>query len=255
MWLVINRFWRLLATAVCFGIFGLGGLIISFILIPLIRISCPTQEKREYRVQALIRLAFSLFCKIMKFSGAMDYKFSGIEKLTNDRHCLLIANHPTLIDYVLITSQLKQCDCLVKSDIWSNPFIKHIVNAAGYIPNKTPDDLIKACETRLNKGNVLLIFPEGTRTTQGKSPTLRRGAAQVAIRTQTDLRIIHISVSPSFLTKEKMWYKVPREKPVFHIEVKDKIEVRNFIQETDNPTLSARRLNNYLAEVIFPNHQ
>jgi len=59
---------------------------------------------------------------------------------------------------------------------------------------------------------------------------------QIAIRTQRDLRIIHISVSPSFLTKEKKWYQVPDTKPFFHVEVKDKVEVMPFIEQTNNPT-------------------
>ncbi|MCL4113782.1 UNVERIFIED_CONTAM: hypothetical protein GTU68_003982 [Idotea baltica] len=139
----------------------------------------------------------------MKFTGAIDYRIDGAELLRKDRNCIIVANHPSLIDYVLIASQLPQCDCLVKAAIWENPFMKRIVKAAGYIPNQAPDDLLERCEERFSRGNVLLVFPEGTRTTPGIEPSLQRGAAQIATRTQTDLRVIHITVSPTFLTKEK----------------------------------------------------
>ena len=130
--------------------------------------------------------------------------------------------------------------------------MKGIVKAAGYIPNRDPESLIDDCSQRLNHGNVLLIFPEGTRTTPGQTLKLQRGAAQIAVRTQTDLRVVHITVNPSFLTKQMKWYQVPDVKPFFHIEVKQKIKVEEFIQRSDSPTTAARQLNRHLSNAIFP---
>ncbi len=248
----INKYWRIFATGFCFSVFGIGGLTLSFIIIPFIRLITSDTIEREYRVQHVIAFTFNIFCRLMKFTGAIDYRIEGAEILAQDRNCLIVANHPSLIDYVLVASQLKQCDCLVKSAIWANPFMKHIVKAAGYIPNETPDDLLDLCEERFQRDNVLLVFPEGTRTTPGVQSKLQRGAAQIAIRTKRDLRIVHISVSPSFLTKQKKWYQVPDKRPFFLIEVKDKVEVMPFIEQTNNPTSAARRLNSHLAEAIFP---
>ncbi len=95
--------------------------------------------------------------------------------------------------------------------------MKGIVKAAGYIPNRDPESLLDDCSERLQDGNVLLVFPEGTRTSPGKPSKLQRGAAQIAVRTETDLRLIHITVEPSFLTKEKKWYQVPDTKPFFFV--------------------------------------
>lgn len=248
----LDRYWRVFATGFCFFVFGLGGLTLSFIVIPAIHLLTKNKMAREYRVQNAIQRSFNTFCKLMKFTGAIDYKIVGAEKLKQDTNCLIVANHPSLIDYVLIASQLERCDCLVKSAIWANPFMKHIVKAAGYIPNETPDDLLTLCEERFNQGNVLLVFPEGTRTTPGVRSKLQRGSAQIAVRTERDLRVVHITVSPSFLTKEKKWYQVPPTKPFFHVEVKDKVEVKPFIEQTTSPTIAARRLQQHLSEAIFP---
>ncbi len=249
----LGRLWRIIATGTCFTLFGIGGLALSFIVIPCIHLLIKDAIRRELAVQQTIQRSFRLFCKMMKNLGAIDYRIDGSEILKEDRNCLIVANHPSLIDYVLIASQLPQCDCLVKAAIWDNPFMKHVVKGAGYIPNKSPDDLLDLCEQRFNRGNVLLVFPEGTRTTPGEDSSLQRGAAQIAIRTKTDLRIVHITVSPSFLTKQKKWYQVPKSKPFFHVEVKHKVEVEPFIKQTSNPTSAARRLNRHLAETIFPN--
>tara|TARA_Y100001956_G_C4128762_1_gene192093 strand:- start:2876 stop:3658 length:783 start_codon:yes stop_codon:yes gene_type:complete len=251
----LNQYWRVIATGFCFAVFGLGGLSLSFVANPYIRLTSKNQTEREYRVQGAIQRSFDMFCRLMKFTGAIDYKIVGAEKLKADRDCIIVANHPSLIDYVLIASQLERCDCLVKSAIWSNPFMKHIVKAAGYIPNETPDDLLSICNERFDRGNVLLVFPEGTRTTPGVESKLQRGSAQIAVRTETDLRLVHITVTPSFLTKEKKWYQVPPTKPFFLVEVKDKVEVKPFIEQTTSPNIAARRLQQHLSEALFPENQ
>ncbi|WP_447470063.1 lysophospholipid acyltransferase family protein [Vibrio harveyi] len=249
---MLNQYWRVFATGFCFSVFGLGGLALSFIVIPLIHLTTSDIKQREYKAQGAIQYSFNTFCNLMKLCGAIDYQIIGADILQQDKNCLIVANHPSLIDYVLIASQLKRCDCLVKSAIWANPFMKHIVKAAGYIPNEAPDDLLAMCEERFDDGNVLLIFPEGTRTTPGVKSKLQRGAAQIAVRTERDLRVVHITVTPSFLTKEKKWYQVPKTKPFFKVEVKDKVEIEPFIKQTTSPTIAARRLQQHLAETIFP---
>ncbi|CAH0529185.1 lysophospholipid acyltransferase family protein [Vibrio hippocampi] len=248
----LNQYWRICSTGFCFFIFGLGGLFLSFIVIPIIHIITSDTVSREYRVQAAIQFCFDAFCRLMKFTGAIDYKIIGAELLQQDRDCLIVANHPSLIDYVLIVSQLKRCDCLVKSALWSNPFIKHVVKAAGYIPNEASEDLLSTCKERLAKGNVLLLFPEGTRTTPGVPSKLQRGAAQIAVRTVTDVRIVHITVSEPFLTKQGKWYQVPAKKATFTIEVKDKVEVAPIIKQTTHHSIAARRLQQQLSDGLFP---
>lgn len=156
----VDQYWRVFATGLCFTIFGLGGLVLSFLILPSIALITSDTIQRELKAQRLIRFSFNAFCQIMRFTGAIDYRIDGAELLREDRNCIIVANHPSLIDYVLIASQLPQCDCLVKAAIWENPFMKRIVKAAGYIPNQTPDDLLERCEERFSRGNVLLVFPE-----------------------------------------------------------------------------------------------
>lgn len=253
LWIKIDQCWRVFSTGFCFTLFGFGGLILSFVLIPFIQLSSNNKTQSEYRIQHLIQMTFELFCKIMKFTGAIDYSITGAEKLSQDRGCLIIANHPSLIDYVLIASQLRQCDCLVKAAIWENPFIKRIVQAAGYIPNREPEALFAQCDERFSDGNVLLIFPEGTRTKLGLSAKLQRGAAQIAVRSRVDVRVIHITVKPSFLTKQAKWYQVPTTKPFFHVEVKGKIAIESFLRQANSNASAARNLNQHFEEVLFEN--
>lgn len=248
----VDKVWRIMATGFCFVLFGLGGLSLTFVVFPLLTFSLKNDKKREMKVQKIIQRSFYLFCETMRMTRAIDYKFTGLDKLKEDRNCLIVANHPSLIDYVLIASRLEQCDCLVKDAIWHNPFMKGVVKSAGYISNKDPECLVESCSERLNDGNVLLVFPEGTRTTPGKKSTLQRGAAQIAIKTKTDLRVVKITVTPPFLTKQKKWYQVPERRAFFHVEVKDKIAIEPFLEQSLSPSLAVRKLNKHLFDVLLP---
>lgn len=252
IFLLFSQGWRVFATGLCFIFFGIGALCLAFIFVPLQTLTIKDKSKKEHVAQSIIQKSFLLFCQTMKFCGAIDYQFIGTEKLKSDKGCLIVANHPSLIDYVLIGSQLPQCDCLVKASIWDNFFMKGIVKAAGYIPNINPEQLLDSCSQRLESGNLLLVFPEGTRTKEQGEIALQRGASQIAVRTETDLRVIHISVSPSFLTKEKQWYQVPTVKPMFTVEVKERIVVKQFIEDAGSLSLAARALNKHLNKVLFP---
>ena len=247
----LNQYYRILATGLCFATFGLGSLILSFIIIPLIKLLF-NKEKQAQHTQIWIKHSFRLFCEIMKLSRAMSFNLEGLDKLRSEKgNIILIANHPSLIDYVVIASYLYQCDCLVKEALWDNFFLRHIVQTAGFIPNRSGTELITLCQERFNKGNVLLIFPEGTRTKPGSDAHIQRGAAQIAVRTQTDIRRIHIDVTPPFLTKEKRWYQVPKTKPHFNMSVEEKIAIAPFIKKSKNENIAARNLNKHIEEVLF----
>ena len=133
--------------------------------------------------------------------------------------------------------------------------MKGIVKAAGYVSSEEASQFLEECAENLRKGRVLLIFPEGTRTTPGKSSTLIRGAAQIATHAKVDLHLVHVTVNPSFLTKDNRWYDVPEIKPIFRVEVQGMIEIEPFLTEASSANAAARRLNRHLADVLFPDEE
>ena len=236
----INQLWRLVSCWFCFACFGIGGVFLSLFVFPVIMLFKGRESTRINRL--IIKQSFSAFVKLMALVGGLKFDIEGKDILTGDSGCILIANHPTLIDYVVIASMLDNCDCVVKEKLWSNPFIMGVVRAAGYIPNRGSEEVIESCNASLESGSVLLVFPEGTRTTPGKPMTLQRGAANIAVRCGKPIRVVHISCNPSFLTKEDKRYEVPAEQPVFKLRVGSLMNVDGLIEEASNPSIAARRL-------------
>ena len=247
----LNRTWRLFATGLCFATFGLGALLLN--LWAFLFVECGTGDttEKQLRVQRMLQRSFAFFCRMLHRLGTMDFHIDGFEKLQDGRQSIIIANHPSLIDYVLIASALPQCDCLVKSSLWHNPWMRGVLRQAGYIPNRSPEILLEQCIDRLSTGRNLLIFPEGTRSYSGRPQKLQRGAAQIAVRSNSDIWLVRINVSPSFLTKEIRWYQTPDKKPIFHVKVEDKISTEALFSNTKHCSIAARLLHQRLSDFIF----
>ena len=69
-----DQYWRIFATGFCFTTFGLGGLFLSFVIIPLIRLFTKGKTATEYRVQGAIQRSFNIFCQLMKLLAPLITK-------------------------------------------------------------------------------------------------------------------------------------------------------------------------------------
>ncbi|WP_335975139.1 lysophospholipid acyltransferase family protein [Acinetobacter calcoaceticus] len=229
-----NYCWRVAATGFSFASFGLGGMAIATVIAPVLNATTSDSEKRQQRAQNVIKYSFKGFTEMMVKLGIMTYSVEGLEKLQNSRQELVIANHPSLIDVVVLIGMMQQANCVVKQSLWSNPFTKGPVQSAGYILNAGSQQFVEDCVMRLKENNAasLLIFPEGTRTEKGMTLNeFQRGAANIAIRANVPIRPVVITCTPSTLTKNEKWYHVP-SRP-FHIEVKvlDAVQVSDLLDD------------------------
>lgn len=246
----LNQCWRLLATALSFTLFGVGALLLTLGWFPWLQLACRGESKRRELAQGTIRRSFRFFLALISGLGVMSYKIEGAEQLAQDGGCLLVSNHPSLIDYVLLASVAPRCDCIVKQALWQHPFFGGVIRAVGYLPNGEGEQLLAACRQRLASGGLLLIFPEGTRTTPGQPLRLQRGAANIAVRCGADLRLAHIHCQPTTLTKQESWYHIPTRKPHFHVMIGDKVAVAPFLCVA--PSVAARQLTEFLTQALLP---
>ncbi len=248
----LNWLWRLAMTGLCFVVFGLGGLLLSVVLFNMLLLHRNASRRRAI-ARGLISRTFRFFLWASQRLGVLDYRVHGREKLLTDRGCLVVSNHPTLIDYVLLASIIPDLDCLVKAEAPRNPFFGGVIRAAGYLVNDRAEIFLHDCSERLAAGGQILIFPEGTRTRPGSPMVLHRGAANVAIRCRCDLRIVTIHCSEDILGKHNRWHEVPPRKPVFTVDVHDRLGPDLFLSEDHPvPSVAARRLNHALSELLAP---
>lgn len=240
MFKLFERLWRLIATAISFVVFGLGGLIISLVLAPVIYVVSPNQSIWHRRGKALLHYAFRLFLQILKWLGVLTFEVHGLEKLSKAQ--LVLANHPTLIDVIFLMAMVPNASCIVKSSLSRNLFTGSPVKSAGYIIN---DDsarvMTDAAAAAFSNGEALIVFPEGTRSKPDTPLTLKRGAAYIAVKTQADVTLVLIRCEPVTLVKGQAWYKVPTTRPHFTISVTGEFPTDSFVA-MEKPSVAARQM-------------
>lgn len=236
----LDRAWRFFATALSFFLFGLGCIFISLVVAPILLLLPGSTTQRQLRGKACIHYVLRWYIGMMKFLGVLSYEVHGLQRLKGAK--MILANHPSLIDVVFLISMLPNANCVVKSALLRNPFTYGPVKAAGYIINDDMvDDVIVAARQAFDRGDALIVFPEGTRSKPGQKLILKRGAAHVAIRTAADVTPVIIQCSPLTLTKGEPWYHIPPQRPHFVIRIEQPIEIATYINDV-KPSMAARNL-------------
>ncbi|MCO7513255.1 1-acyl-sn-glycerol-3-phosphate acyltransferase [Pseudomonas guariconensis] len=237
-------YWRLLATAASFFLFGLGGLCLRLLVFPLLACLPGSATRHRQRARRTIGWLFWRFIRFMHAAGVLTYEIDGAERLGRPGQ-MIVANHPSLIDVVFLIGLVRQANCVVKHSLFENPFTRGPVSEAQYIGNDGSLDMLDTAVQSLRHGQPLIIFPEGTRTPPGQTPTFHRGAAAIALRGAKIITPVTIEVSPTTLTKNEPWYRIPSRRVHFTLKVGSDIDPQAFAVQGPAPQAS-RKLNDYL---------
>jgi 1-acyl-sn-glycerol-3-phosphate acyltransferase len=239
--------WRVFATGLVFVLFGLGALFISLTVFPVMRLVSWNRDTARRRIQRGMQVTMWVFMETMRVLGILTYRVEGLERLRVPGK-LVVANHPTLIDVVMLVSLMPAVDCIVKRGLWRNPFLRWPVLWAGYLPNSEGEELIDACASTLRRGHSLLVFPEGTRTVPGQPLRMQRGAAHIALAADAELLPVTITCEPPTLFKGNPWWRVPSRR--FHLQVNVGLPVSaaSFRREGEASSRAARRLTEWMLE-------
>jgi 1-acyl-sn-glycerol-3-phosphate acyltransferase len=215
----ISLAWRFIGTSFLWFFFGSIGLLLSVFLFPFLYLFVPEPGARQVAARKIIAATFGAFMWGGGKMGVFTFDVTGLENRDPEAGQLILANHPTLIDVVLLLSVLPQVDCVVKEAVIRNPFMRASVTTANYISNREPSDLLNDCVERLQHGASLLLFPEGTRSTSDRPLRFKLGAAEVAIRSQTQILPVIVDCRPRFLAKHEPWYSIPAIRPHFDVRI------------------------------------
>lgn len=241
----LRQAWRVVATGLAFSVFGVACVLFGFTLFPLACLTAPDRAAARRRAQWIVHRWFGAFAALMKGLGLITVEIDGAERLRRPGH-LIVANHPSLIDVVLLIAHIPEVDCIVKQQIFRNPLMRWPVVWAGYIGNSAPEQLIADCAAALQRGHSLLVFPEGTRTVPGQPLRMTHGAARIALAAGASVLPVTITCSERTLFKGQPWYRVPPQTPHYRLRVGEPYPAGRFLTEAGGQiTVAARRLTHH----------
>jgi 1-acyl-sn-glycerol-3-phosphate acyltransferase len=231
--------WRSLRAVLGYATFGAGAVALAMFVIPWA--GGGKGDAAERRVQRLVHRGLRGYLRAFDFLGAVRVRCDHPERL-QEPGLLVVANHPGRLDAVALIAQMPQADCIVKPAYYDHAFLRRPVRAAGYVASSDGPELVAACTERLVRGRSLVVFPEGTRSPDGRLGRFQRGAAHIALRTGCPVVPVTIRCTPPSLQKGQPWWKVPEQKIDISLEVGTPLAVKDIVAGEPTFARAARTL-------------
>ncbi len=238
----LDYLWRLVGTGIAFALLFGGGALLALTTFPIVHLTTPSGNRRRERNRFLIHILFRGYVFMLRFLRLIDLQVLGAEKLKDSAGRLIVANHPSLLDVVLLMALVRRAQCIVKKELWESRYLGRLVRGAGYIRNDLElDAMLTACRNALAEGNSLIIFPEGTRSVLREPMHLRRGFANIATLLQARIQLVTITCNPPTLIKGENWWTIPPRRPLFRVEVGDCLDAASSL-DYKHRSLAVRKL-------------
>ncbi|NRS88606.1 1-acyl-sn-glycerol-3-phosphate acyltransferase [Flavobacterium sp. 7E] len=176
---------RLLHSILSFIYYGLGGFLLSIIGVVLMKI-LPFSRKSKLRS---FHYVMSKFMQSVLFSyPAVRRKISNISNENFDKSAVIIANHMSFLDILAVGMLSPKIIFLVSDWVYNSPFFGKGVRLAGFYPVSSGiDNGIEHLREKVDQGFSLMVFPEGTRSTDNLIKRFHKGAFYLAEEFKLDI--------------------------------------------------------------------
>ena len=123
----------------------------------------------------------NLFCKVIG-----DLEGCGVNHIPTEGGVLIVSNHISLLDPVIVGSAAnREIHFMARSNVFGIPGLGALISTFNAYPvNRGKPDLgaLRKTVSLLKDGNVVLMFPEGTRSFDGNLGKAHDGACFIAHR-------------------------------------------------------------------------
>jgi 1-acyl-sn-glycerol-3-phosphate acyltransferase len=157
-----------------------------------------------------------LWARLMLFVSGVKVQVSGLENVAPNEAYVYAANHQSQFDIFALLGHLPiQFRWLAKAELFRLPFLGVGMKGAGYIPidrsnRRAAFQSIDLAAARVREGISIVIFPEGTRSLDGKLKDFKKGGFHLAIKSRRPMVPVSISGTFSILPREGFRVR-PRE--------------------------------------------
>lgn len=188
---------------------------------------------------------------VMQIMPVWKVRVSGKEKYSGGQVYVIISNHQSILDILLVNSLRFRFKWISKIENTKVPFLGWYLRMAGYITIDRGNDESKAemlakSYQVLKKGTSIMIFPEGTRSPDSNVGFFKRGAFQLAIETKTPVLPVLIDGTGGVLPKNSLLFRGNNN---LVIKVLDPVYPEDFY--TDNPDELSLTFRNFLAHELI----
>lgn len=183
----------------------------------------------ELHFQRLNSYFYQIFFRIVRVTAPRQ-RMELDEKIADIRSSVIVCNHLSYLDPLLLIALFRQQKTIVKSRFFGMPIFGWVITKSGYLPASSEGSfasiMVRQMETMksyLHSGGNLFIFPEGTRSRDGKMGTLNKGAFKIARMYSAPIYVLEISNTDKLFTPGKFFFNT-RLKNNISVKIIDCIE-------------------------------
>jgi len=141
-------------------------------------------------------------------AAGIRIELSGLEHVPSDRQCIFMCNHVSNLDPPVVLPMLPgRCSVLLKKELMRIPILGTAMKMGKFVPverghrRDAAQASVAAAADALRSGLNILVFPEGTRSKNGRLATFKKGPFFLAQQTQAPVIPIALSGTQHMMRK------------------------------------------------------
>lgn len=135
------------------------------------------------------------------------------DRIAAIRSAVIVCNHLSYLDPLLLIALLDRARTIVKPIFFSVPIFAWVIRSAGYFPAVATGKFAGLVLTQMESmaaylagGGNLFIFPEGTRSRDGRIGTLHPGALKIARQCQVPIYVLCLDNTDQVFTPGSFFF-------------------------------------------------
>lgn len=191
-----------------------------------------------------VMVSFRFYLWFLTVFCCCRFDLGELDTLRRAAPLILVANHPSLLDAVILLSRFPNMVCVMKAALADNVLFGAGARLARYICNDMPLEVIVRARDELAAGGQLLLFPEGTRTTRWPVNPCSGSAGLISARSGVPVQALLIEFSSPYLGKNWPLFR----RPSLPLSVRVRVG-RRFSPPSDVPAFT-RQLEQYFLDEL-----
>lgn len=203
-----------------------------------IKYSYIKKTKGEDSAFEYVRKIFYLWSKFTIETIGIELEVSGLENIPKET-CVFIGNHSSILDIpILLYTVDRNLGFIAKKEMMKIPIIGYWLEKTKSVPldRDNPRSAIKSINdgiNNINEGCSMVIFPEGTRSKDGKVGEFKKGSLKLA--TKSKVPIVPVSIDrASRAFEDNRKFMPTRIKVVFG----EKVDTNNLSKEEEKSLMA-----------------
>ncbi|NRF68688.1 1-acyl-sn-glycerol-3-phosphate acyltransferase [Aquincola sp. S2] len=224
------------------GLMSLSWNLVAMLLYPVL-----SRQRGQAIGRAAIAYVYRMFWAIAAFTGMLRLEAGLLDALRDEPGLVIAANHPSMLDALMLVARLPRATCIMKASLLRNPFLSAGARLARYVSNDAPLAMVRQAVDTLKQGGQLVMFPEGTRTTQPPVNPFMPGVTLIAKLAKAPIQTVFIDTDSPYLGKGWPLWRLPPLPIVFSVRIGERFE-----PQRDSDAL-LHELEAYFASGVRPN--